>query len=716
MEDFVGPNRMFVGIVLLMTAVACGTSDSPTTPTQPTDVLVGVEISSPRSSIMRGTTIQLTVFGRRASGGSSPVDATWQSTDPSIATVSSTGLVTAVSAGPTTISAIAEGFSANITLAVTNQAFTYLVYMAADNNLTFAGLGDLEELEAVGSSDSVNVVVQAEFSPTELGLFGLTSSDINRPNFNTFRYKVDQGSAVAGPDGPVVDIGPTDMSDPASLEDFIEWAEANYPADRFALVLWNHGGGFLGLIEDQTQGNGTMMSLTELRSALSGGGVRFDLIDFDMCLMGGIETALATEGYADHLVFSEELIPGAGNPYDRVVGQLRANPTMDGEALAATTVEEYMAEYSGGRASVTRSAFDLGRMEPLKVAWDGLARELSANLATYRSSLEQVIPQTQGYEYRYLRDMGDFALRLEQAGAPQPLAGHLEAVRSALSLAVTENQSFSAVSYEAQSVDGSTGLTVVLPSGGVDDQLPETGPGSLAAYSSTFPGVPWVTFLQAWLGGAPTRTMVDQGPNALQVALAWDTASVSAQVDVDLWVLEPSGNLYIPYLGVVTPNGTFSADSYETGGWFEMYFTRQFVEEGSYQFYADLWTDPNDHRPAYSVFSRLLGLSEWDALYSEPLPSLSKDVSWRDDPTPTLGEAQGGAYTDLEYVAVWTPASGPMAAANSRSGGMAAVQSNTPTPALTQEQWATLRRMDRTRGTAAPHGHDALGLSPLRRN
>ena len=36
----------------------------------------------------------------------------------------------------------------------------------------------------------------------------------------------------------------TCMSDPESLTDFIVWAKKNYPADRYMLVLWDHGGGF----------------------------------------------------------------------------------------------------------------------------------------------------------------------------------------------------------------------------------------------------------------------------------------------------------------------------------------------------------------------------------------------------------------------------------------------------------------------------------------
>ena len=73
------------------------------------------------------------------------------------------------------------------------------------------------------------------------------------------------------------------------LRDFVQWAKTTYPARRYALVLWNHGGGYTGLIEDITSAGSRLMSLEDVRVALgAAGGV--DLVDFDMCLMGGYET------------------------------------------------------------------------------------------------------------------------------------------------------------------------------------------------------------------------------------------------------------------------------------------------------------------------------------------------------------------------------------------------------------------------------------------
>jgi hypothetical protein len=198
--------------------------------------------------------------------------------------------------------------------------------MAADNNLSIPGILDIDEMETVGSTDEVVILVQAEFSPVEMGLIGCTPACFNRPNYNTFRYRVEAGDQVYGPDGPSEDIGNRDMTDPAQLADFVSWAKTNHPAEKYILVLRNHDGGYQGLIEDQTSAT-DMMTLNELRAGLALAGTRFAVIDFDMCLIGALQTAVSISRYADFAVFSEETEPSDGNPYDAMLRHLVENPS-----------------------------------------------------------------------------------------------------------------------------------------------------------------------------------------------------------------------------------------------------------------------------------------------------------------------------------------------------------------------------------------------------
>ncbi|HXG43461.1 MAG TPA: clostripain-related cysteine peptidase [Gemmatimonadales bacterium] len=190
--------------------------------------------------------------------------------------------------------------------------WTVMVYIAADNSLAVQGIVDLDEMEDAGVDPRVQVVAQAEFSPDVLQQYQCTAACFNRPNFNTFRYAITQpgGSATTGPDrGPVTDLGNVDMTDPNTLRAFVQWARQNYPAKRYLLVLWNHGGGYTGLIQDETSAGSGLMTVDEMRAALAGTGL-IDVIDFDMCLMAGYETLVKLDGIAGFAVFSEEEVPG----------------------------------------------------------------------------------------------------------------------------------------------------------------------------------------------------------------------------------------------------------------------------------------------------------------------------------------------------------------------------------------------------------------------
>lgn len=538
--------------------------------------------------------------------------------------------------------------------------YTVLVYMAADNNLSWDGVQDIDEMETVGSSDSVNIVVQAEFSPEETRMEGCGPSCFNRPNYNTFRYRVGKvASGVPGPDGQTTDIGNRNMAAGTELTDFIAWGKATYPAQKYVLVLWNHGGGYQGLIEDVTSNGTGLMSLATLRNSLTAANTRFAVVNFDMCLMGGAETMVTMEGFADYLAYSQEVEPGEGDPYDLIMARLRANPRMSAGDFASGIATDFLASYQGTRNSVTKSAVDMSKLPEFLTAWNALADELRTNMAAHTAALNTVIPQTQTYALPQLRDMGDFMSRLRAATTSTVLQQRIDAVRTHYPSVVVANKFRTAAGSRAPNVNGSTGMHVLIPTRGgtAGDALPNNGPGSLNSYKALYPNLGWTNFINTWLTGASgnTRGTSDQGETGqLQVALVWEEEAVAAGADVDFWVIEPNGNLYIPYLGAVTPNGTFGGDSHDTGNYYEIYTSRRYVEPGTYHFFAELWADPNDFMPFWTILYREATAKEWEDLYDGDYPLLYKETNWQDDATFTLQEVVDGEYTDLSYAAYWT--------------------------------------------------------------
>ena len=194
--------------------------------------------------------------------------------------------------------------------------WTFLVYMAADNNLDpYAGL-DLQEMMAVGSTPGMRVIVQ--YDPASSG-------------HPTKRYRVTKGNLVA-----LASLGETNTGDPTVLEDFLTWGMRNFPARRYALVLWNHGSGIYdnfsstgkaaskGLLSpspavavDDTSGKDALTTreyaLALERAAQAG--KPLELVCFDACYMAMAEVAAELAPFTRYLVASEEAVPGNGLDY-----------------------------------------------------------------------------------------------------------------------------------------------------------------------------------------------------------------------------------------------------------------------------------------------------------------------------------------------------------------------------------------------------------------
>ena len=106
--------------------------------------------------------------------------------------------------------------------------WTWLVYMAGDNNLQGAGRDDLAEMKRVGSTDQVNVIVQFDTEENK-----------------TTRYRVEKNKLKSLQRMPGVDCG-----NPKVLTGFIQWGIKNFPAKHYLVDIWNHGGGWENLPAD----------------------------------------------------------------------------------------------------------------------------------------------------------------------------------------------------------------------------------------------------------------------------------------------------------------------------------------------------------------------------------------------------------------------------------------------------------------------------------
>lgn len=174
----------------------------------------------------------------------------------------------------------------------------------------------------------------------------------------------------------VMDLeGMSSMEEPANLEDFIKWTAENYPADRYMLVLWDHGGGVpYGYGVDQLQHRTDLddvegLRVTDVAQSIANTGLKFDLIGFDACLMQDIEIASSLEPYADYYLASEETEGGLGWFYTSSFGRLAAEPGLSTEEFGKDIIAAYdqfnTVQNDGEPMSdMTLSLVDLTRVKP----------------------------------------------------------------------------------------------------------------------------------------------------------------------------------------------------------------------------------------------------------------------------------------------------------------------------------------------------------------
>ena len=565
--------------------------------------------------------------------------------------------------GTQTLSASVGGTSLSTAISAVARYpyWTVAVYMAADNNLATFGVLDIEEMEAATRDPEIQVVVEAEFSPSALGQYGCGAPNcLGLSTFNTFRYELANSAAARlGPDGPVTDIGNRDMTDPAELTAFIQWARATAPSEHLLLVPWNHGGGYTGLLSDETSAPGRSMNMSELRSALQGAGGSVDVVDFDMCLMAGYETLLALKGVATYAVFSEETTPGEGNDYTGMLTALRGADLTKPATVAATVANAFNASYQGDRNSTTISAYDVSALGAFDHALSSLASHLGADVGTYGPLVAQSGAYAQRFELGELVDVLDFADSLRTRISDAAIRSDLDALSTAGTAAT-----FRLRDYERNGtglglggtadVSRATGLHVLLPDVTTAPTMQDAGPASLPNYEAMFGTTAWAKFLAAYMAAETPIYVTDLGTERLETYLLWSSGAQSSGVDIDLWVLEPNGEIASPYYGTVSPNGTLTGDSYASGYPVEGYLTNRYVQNGTYVWYAWLVTDPQGYRPEVEFVYRY-GTAPFASVFGAgPHPALSFGASVLDDATPTFAEANLGAYTDLQPVAYVT--------------------------------------------------------------
>ena len=233
---------------------------------------------------------------------------------------------------------------------------TIMVYMCGTDLESRSGMGtsDLQEMLNAKVGDKVNLLVYTG------GCKGWRNNVVSSKNNQIYQIRNGQMACL------VENAGNAPMTDPNNLASFIQWCGKNFPANRNQLIFWDHGGGSLsGYGYDEKYATSGSMDLAEIDKALKAGGVTFDFIGFDACLMATLETALTVGQYGDYLIASEETEPGVGWYYTDWLTKLSQNTSMPTIEIGKNIVDDFVdvcAQKCRGQ-STTLSVVDLAELE-----------------------------------------------------------------------------------------------------------------------------------------------------------------------------------------------------------------------------------------------------------------------------------------------------------------------------------------------------------------
>lgn len=298
--------------------------------------------------------------------------------------------------------------------------WTFIVYIAADNDLDYFARRNIEQMKKIGSNKNITLVAQldrygAHEHTKRLLIEKNIIYQVNADNI-TGQQKLNSGNAQ-------------------TLIDCCKWAITDFPANHYALILWNHGIGIL----DSIRGKSTNASelfvfnphnhMLELNRSISFfeyleqdpeikedsrgvcfsdtygsyltnekldyalkeiqetilDGKKLDIIGFDACLMAMVEVGNLLAPYADYMVASEEVELGTGWPYDTIL-KIFNSKTLSPEKFAAHIANKYKEAYESITKDFTQSAIILKEVEPLAQNIDTVSKMLLMLLSQEQSS------------------------------------------------------------------------------------------------------------------------------------------------------------------------------------------------------------------------------------------------------------------------------------------------------------------------------------------
>jgi hypothetical protein len=332
--------------------------------------------------------------------------------------------------------------------------WTVFIYGNGDNSLNWWLGNTQEQLKAAPLGSRMRVVFLADYDASQF----IGGGKKFPTGSHWFVYPPGPNDVVGGVHQPFKVEPEQDLDEPAVLTAAIKTAFQTFPADRYGLVMWDHGGswtyGFGGDVQDGTRENPPISLLPQVlaravQMGMAQAGLpadkKLEFFGYDACLMATPEVALPMRGITDTYIASAEIDYGSGWDYGNSFAWLAQHPAASMADFAREEVRLYDVLHltAGLNDKLLRShvAIDLPKLAAFSTAMNAVSAAIKATpvpAAVARAGYEALpvysaeVDDPNGPDGPIkLRDAGQVLAGLEAVAGDPALAPAARAAREA---------------------------------------------------------------------------------------------------------------------------------------------------------------------------------------------------------------------------------------------------------------------------------------------
>ena len=383
------------------TAIASMKGPNGTTITATKDMTVAyadatsVSLSISSKSLGYGDSVSITATVNPKGSANQTVN--WTTSNSSIASLNysqtSNGDPVTVTAGNSigsatiTATALDGTHKATCTINVSDEpkaAYTLLFYVCGanlesgvgyegygiDNPLGCASSDIAEILSTNGQPDDVNIVLECGGSKK------WKNSTIDAHKSYLSRWHISNKTLIHDEDVTKASMGKT-----STLQSFLEYGINTYPAEKYGLFMWNHGGAMDGCCYDENFSDDCIKN-KELYDAVLGArsncglSEKLEFIAYDACLMAVQDVAEFNSLNFNYMISSQETEWDGGYDYDAWLPTLYANPSGVSTQTLLEKIGDTFMDYFSYQDDQTQSVYDLSKLEAYKNSFETLVDSL----------------------------------------------------------------------------------------------------------------------------------------------------------------------------------------------------------------------------------------------------------------------------------------------------------------------------------------------------